>query len=236
MPRRGRGPEGAYGRPAARIKAKPRRRNILKGLVVAAIAVLLLPALPAAAADDDPVVITMLGDSITAGYGLAEGEAPPAQLQAWLRDKGVQARVVNAGVSGDTTAGGLARLDWVLAEKPDFLIVALGANDALRGIDPASARDNLDAILVGAKDRGIPVLLAGMLAPPNLGADYAAAFNPIYADLAAKYDIALYPFLLDGVAIRPELNQADGIHPNAAGAALLAERMGPAVLEFVRGG
>lgn len=224
-------PTGGYGRPAARFKPNPAGRLLL-------LILLLLPVLarPAAAQSAEPVVVTMLGDSITAGYGLPEQAAPPARLQAWLRQRGVPARVVDAGVSGDTTAGGLARLDWVLAEEPDLLIVALGANDALRGIDPAVARDNLDRILARAAQREIPVLLAGMLAPPNLGAEYAAAFNPIYAELAESHGVALYPFLLEGVAMRPELNQADGIHPNEEGAAALAERLGPAVLELVGGG
>lgn len=244
-PRRGRGPSDAYGRPPGGIKrgiarARPPRpaAAVASLRVFGLFLVLLLPLLAVPRATGiaaDPVVITMLGDSITAGYGLAAGEAPPARLQAWLAANGLAARVINAGVSGDTTAGGRARLDWVLAEQPDYLIVALGANDVLRGLDPAAARANLDAILTEAQARGIPVLLVGMLAAPNLGPDYAAAFNPIYAALAASHDVPLYPFLLDGVAMRPDLNQGDGLHPNAAGAAVLAERLGPTVLEFVRG-
>lgn len=207
----------------------------LRGLaLVACLLALLLPGADGAAADDR-VVITMLGDSITAGYGLAAEEAPPARLQAWLGERGVAARVIDAGVSGDTTAGGLARLDWVLADDPDFLILALGANDALRGVDPGDTRANLDGILAGAGQRGIPVLVAGMLAPPNLGPDYAAEYNPLFAELADKHGAMLYPFLLEGVAMRPELNQGDGIHPNAEGAAVLVEALGPTVLEFVQG-
>lgn len=244
-PRHGRGPSDPYGRQSggikhrladARLPAGHRRSGPIRLPALLLLVLLPLLGLPRAASAADPVVITMLGDSITAGYGLAEGEAPPARLQAWLAENGLDARVINAGVSGDTTAGGLARLDWVLAEKPDYLIVALGANDVLRGLDPAAAKANLDAILEKVAARGIPVLLVGMLAAPNLGPDYAAAFNPIYGELAARHDVPLYPFLLDGVAVRPELNQADGLHPNAAGAAVLAERLGPAVLEFVRGG
>jgi len=197
---------------------------------------LLLPGpRPAAAGGPEAVVITMLGDSITAGYGLAVEEAPPARLQAWLRARDVPARVIDAGVSGDTTAGGLARLDWVLADEPDFLILALGANDALRGVDPAETRQNLDGILVEAGRRQIPVLVVGMLAPPNLGPDYAAEYNPLFAELAERHGASHYPFLLEGVAMRPELNQGDGIHPNAEGAAVLVEAMGPAVLDFVQG-
>lgn len=222
-------PEDGYGRRVAPFKA------ILPFLLLLALLPLALAG-RSAAEGGDPVTVTMLGDSITAGYGLAEEEAPPARLQAWLQAHGVAARVVNAGVSGDTTAGGLARLDWVLAEPTDLLIVALGANDALRGIDPAVAEANLERILVQAAERGIPVLLAGMLAPPNLGPDYRAAFDPLYARLAERHGVALYPFLLDGVAMQPELNQGDGIHPNAAGAAVLAERLGPAVLDLLRPG
>jgi acyl-CoA thioesterase-1 len=173
--------------------------------------------------------VLALGDSLTAGYGLPPEQAFPARLEARLRAEGTPVTILNAGVSGDTTAGGRARLGWALAEKPDFAIVALGANDALRGLDPAQAKANLDAILADLKGRNIAVLLLGMLAPPNFGKDYEAAFNAIYPALARKHDVALYPFFLDGVAMDRGLNQADGIHPNARGVDVLVERIAPAV-------
>ncbi|MBU8540718.1 arylesterase [Roseomonas tokyonensis] len=172
----------------------------------------------------------MLGDSITAGYGLARSEGPPARIQALLRDRGRNVRVIDAGVSGDTTAGGRARLEWALADNPDAAIVALGGNDALRGLTPAQMRANLTAILDGLAARGIPTLLAGMIAPPNLGADYGRDFAAVFSDLAeARPDMVFYPFLLEGVAGDPALNQADRIHPNPRGAQVLAERMLPAI-------
>ena len=192
-------------------------------------------ALMPAAARAEPNVVA-LGDSITAGYGLAPSEALPVQLEKVLRGQGVAVRIENAGVSGDTTAGGRARLDWAFASKPDFAIVALGANDMLRGIDPAETRANLDAILSSLRQRGVKVLLVGMLAAPNLGATYGAAFNAIYPDLAKKHDVPLYPFLLDGVAMQQTLNQGDGIHPNARGAALIADKLAPYVRRLLTGG
>ncbi len=180
-----------------------------------------------------PARIVVLGDSLTAGYGLAVQDAFPARLEAALRGDGLDVRVLNAGVSGDTTAGGRARLDWALADRPDAVIVELGANDGLRGIDPAATFANLDAILRRLGDEGIEVLLAGMLAPPNLGRAYGAAFNDVYPRLAAKHGVALYPFFLEGVAARPELNQGDGLHPNARGVAVIVERIGPYVKRLV---
>ncbi|TVR99615.1 MAG: arylesterase [Rhodospirillales bacterium] len=190
--------------------------------------------LPAAAAAGEAAVrILALGDSLVAGYGLAADQALPAQLQRALRDESFDVAVIDAGVSGDTTAGGLARLEWALGSVegsgPEAAIVALGANDGLRGLDPDQTFDNLDAILSVLDRRGIPVLLAGMLAPPNLGRDYGDAFEAVFRRLAERHDVILYPFLLDGVAARPELNQADGIHPNAAGVAVMVERMRPSV-------
>jgi len=169
----------------------------------------------------DPVKILALGDSLTAGYGLPQGEGFTEQLQQALRDRGHDVFVINGGVSGDTTAGGLARLDWALADAPDMVIVELGANDALRAIDPAASRANLDAILAELQARQIPALLAGMIAPRNLGKDYVAAFDGMYPELAARYQVPLYPFFLEGVAAEPEFNQADGIHPNAEGVAVI---------------
>src|SRR5882724_10281209 len=185
-----------------------------------ALLVLLAPAARGA-----PVAILAFGDSLTAGYGLAEAEGFPAQLQAALAGKGIAARVIDGGVSGDTSAGGLARLDWSLADKPDLVILELGANDALRGLDPAATRANLDAMLQRLRAAGVPVLLAGMRAPPNLGRDFAAAFDRIYPELAAKYGVPLYPFFLDGVAADARLTQADGLHPNPAGVEVIVERL-----------
>lgn len=175
----------------------------------------------------EPVRILALGDSLTAGYGLPERDGFTARLQRALRDQGYQADVINAGVSGDTTAGGRARLEWALADNPRAAVVALGANDGLRGIDPASTRENLDAILAILKERNVPTLLAGMYAPPNLGRDYGERFNAIYPDLAAKYDVPLYPFFLEGVALDRKLNQEDGMHPNAQGVAIMVDGILP---------
>ena len=181
----------------------------------------------------DELRILMLGDSLTAGYGLASRDGLPARLEAALRARGLDARVIDAGVSGDTTAGGLARLDWALADRPHAVIVALGANDALRAIDPAVARSNLDRLLAALADRGLPVLLAGMLAPRNLGPEYGARSDVIYPELAERHGALLYPFLLDGVATVAALNQADGLHPNEAGVEVIVERMLPIVLCLV---
>jgi acyl-CoA thioesterase-1 len=178
--------------------------------------------------------ILALGDSLTAGYGLAQPEAFPVQLQAALRVAGLtDVVVINGGVSGDTSAGGRARLDWLLAEPVDLVIVELGANDGLRGLDPSETRRNLDAILANLTGRGILVLLSGMLAPPNLGEDYGLAFNSIYPDLAQKYGVALDPFFLQGVATVEALNQADGIHPNAQGVAIIVKRLVPTVVKLL---
>jgi acyl-CoA thioesterase-1 len=178
--------------------------------------------------------IAMLGDSITAGFGLARGEAPPAQLERLLREAGREVRILDAGVSGDTTAGGRARLPWVLADNPDGVIVALGGNDGLRGIEPRVTRANLADILDRLAARRIPALLAGMLAPPNLGADYGREFAAVFASLAAERpEVVFYPFLLEGVAADPALNLPDRIHPNAAGAAELARRLAPYVLRLI---
>ena len=186
--------------------------------------------LPAETGGAGDLRILMLGDSLTAGYGLASHDALPARLEATLRGRGLDVQVIDAGVSGDTTAGGLARLDWALVDRPHAVIVSLGANDALRAIDPAVARSNLDRLLTALSERGLPVLFAGMLAPRNLGADYAARFDAIYPELAERHDAHLYPFLLDGVATVAALNQADGLHPNAAGVEVIVERMLPSVL------
>ncbi|HEV7267487.1 MAG TPA: arylesterase [Falsiroseomonas sp.] len=170
----------------------------------------------------------MLGDSITAGYGLARPEGLPARIQARLRQAGRNVRVIDAGVSGDTSAGGRARLAWALADRPHAVIVALGGNDALRGLTPAQMKANLAAILDTLAERGVPTLLAGMMAPPNLGRDYGTEFTEVFESLARERPgVVFYPFLLDGVAGDPALNQPDRIHPSAEGADLIAQRMQP---------
>jgi len=207
---------GPYGRRAA-------LRHLGAGIGV-------LLAAGAARAQGRELRLLVLGDSITAGYGLPRDQALPARLEAALRARGRNVRVQDAGVSGDTTAGGRARLDWALAENPDAAIVALGGNDALRGLAPRQTRENLAAILDGLARRGIPTLLAGMLAPPNLGPEYGREFAAVFADLARERpEVALYPFLLDGVAAEPGLNQPDGIHPNARGVEEIVRRILPAV-------
>ena len=178
--------------------------------------------------------ILMLGDSLTAGYGLPTRDALPIRLEAALRDRGLDMQVINAGVSGDTTAGGLARLEWALADRPHAVIVALGANDALRAIDPAVTRSSLERLLTALSERRLPVLLTGMLAPRNLGADYGERFDSIYPELAEQHGALLYPFLLDGVATVSGLNQADGLHPNVAGVEVIVERILPSVLCLAR--
>lgn len=175
-----------------------------------------------------------LGDSLTAGYGLPRGDGFVPRLQEALAAAGRQVRVINAGVSGDTMAGGAARLDWALVERPQAAIVALGANDGLRGLPPARMAELLDGILARLEARHIPVLLAGMLAPPNLGADYGRAFEAVYRDAAAKRPgLLFYPFFLEGVAADRALNQADGIHPNQAGVAELVRRILPVTQQLL---
>jgi len=186
------------------------------------------------AATRTPVILDF-GDSLTAGYGLPAGQAFPARLEAWLHQRGIEARVVNAGVSGDTTAGGLARLDWALADKPDLVILALGANDALRGIDPSTVRDNLDKMIGKIEASGAKMLLLGMLAPPNWGEEYKHAFDQVFPELARSHHLPLYPFFLEGVAMKPELNQPDGIHPNERGVTVLVDRIAPMVARVLGG-
>ncbi|WP_441716911.1 MULTISPECIES: arylesterase [unclassified Inquilinus] len=187
-------------------------------------------------AQAEAIRILALGDSLTAGLGLSEADAFTTQLEAALKAQGYDVRVLNAGVSGDTTAGGLDRLDWALADKPDLALVELGANDMLRGVDPTAVRANLDKILARLGDAKIPTLLAGMLAAPNLGPAYGAAFDAIYPDLAKAHGVPLYPFFLDGVAAQAALNQADGMHPNAAGVKVIVDRITPAVVSLIKAG
>jgi acyl-CoA thioesterase I len=200
-------------------------------------AIAFILSLSAAAAE--PVTVVALGDSLTAGYGLPADNGFVPQLQAWLMANGADVVVLNAGVSGDTTAGGASRLDWALTPEVDALIVNLGGNDMLRGIDPAEARGNLTTIMEGAQARGLPVLLVGLRAPGNYGEDYRAAFDTIFPDLAAQFGAGLVPNYFspliatgEGV-LRPDLMQADGIHPNKAGVAAAVAAMGPAVLELL---
>lgn len=195
-------------------------------------ALILLLAAPAAA--EDRLTIVALGDSLTAGYLLGPDEGFTHQLERALKEAGHDnVTVVNAGVSGDTTSGGLARLDWAVGPEADAVIVELGANDALRAIDPALTRKNLEEIVARLKERELPVLLAGMLAPPNLGRDYGESFNSIYTDIAEREELILYPFFLDGVAGDRALNLGDGIHPTADGVGVIVERILPKVEELI---
>jgi acyl-CoA thioesterase I len=173
--------------------------------------------------------ILALGDSLTAGYGLDPGQGMPDKLQEALRAKGLDVTIINAGVSGDTAAQGAARLDWAMTDDVKAAIVELGANDALRGLDPVQAEAALREILQKLKTRHIPTLLLGMKAPPNLGADYVAKFDGMYPKLAAEFGVALYPFYLEGVAAQAEFNQADGIHPNEKGLAIIIPKILPYV-------
>jgi acyl-CoA thioesterase I len=196
-----------------------------------ALAAILAAASPAEA---KAIRLVVLGDSLTAGLGLPPGKAFPDRLQAALRAKGWDVTVLNAGVSGDTTADGLQRYDWAVPADADALIVELGANDMLRGLKPEDTKQALSAILDKARAAHLPTLLAGMRAAPNLGAEYDRAFNAIYPALAEAHDAALYPFFLDGVAGDPKLNQADGIHPTAEGVDAIVERIEPSVEQLLK--
>jgi acyl-CoA thioesterase-1 len=196
------------------------------------------PALPAsaqtaAAQATRPVKMVVLGDSLSAGLGLVGSAAFPARLQKSLKDKGIEVDISNAGVSGDTTSGGRDRLDWSVPEGTQAVILELGANDALRGLDPKVTRTALTDILTRLQARKIAVLLCGMVAPPNYGADYSAQFNAIYPDLAKAFDVPLYPFFLEGVATDAKLNQADGLHPTAAGVDVIVRNILPTVEAFL---
>ena len=186
---------------------------------------------PAGAAK--PIKMVVLGDSLSAGLGLPGTAAFPARLQKALESKGIKVDMINAGVSGDTTSGGRDRLDWSVPEGTDAVILELGANDALRGLDPNVARAALSDILTRLKARKIAVLMCGMLAPPNYGAEYAARFNAIYPELAKSFDVPLYPFFLEGVAAEAKLNQPDGIHPTAEGVDLIVKNILPTVEAFL---
>jgi acyl-CoA thioesterase-1 len=217
-------PSRSYGKLAGLVQ--PLRR------AVTALALAAMLGMPAHAADR-PVRIVVLGDSLSAGFGLAAQDALPPKLERALKAKGHNVAIENAGVSGDTAMGGLARLDWSVPDGTDAVILELGANDALRGSDPKQTRATLDAIIRKLKARRIAVLLAGMLAPRNLGPDYAGAFDPIYPELAAEHGLVFHPFVLDGVAGDRALNQPDGIHPTAAGVDVMVSRMLPKAEELV---
>jgi acyl-CoA thioesterase I len=195
----------------------------LKSALAAAALLLATPAFAA------PCRIAVLGDSLTAAYGLDVAAGFPAMLEQALGAQGYDCAVLDAGVSGDTSAGGLARLDWMLADQPSHVIVELGGNDGLRALPPEQMAANLDQIITRLKDEGIPVLLTGMLAPPNLGREYGTAFAAVFPRLAEKHDVPLYPFFLEGVAGDALLNQGDGIHPTAEGVAIIVENILPTV-------
>jgi acyl-CoA thioesterase-1 len=211
---------GGYGRAGRLVNC-----GLLAGMLAAAV--------PAAAA---PIPILALGDSITAGFGLPPGEALPVKLEERLKADGYDVTIANGGVSGDTTAGGLARLDWAMGDHPRYVLIELGANDALRGLDPAEAQANLDKILARLAAEHVKALLIGMLAPGNWGHAYEQQFDAIYPSLAAKYHVPLYPFILDGVALDPKLNQGDGLHPNQAGVALIVGKLAPMVETLLKSG
>lgn len=181
----------------------------------------------------EPLKLVVLGDSLSAGYQLPADEAFPSQLQAALEKRGHDVEVVNAGVSGDTTADGLARLDWSVGPDAKAVIVELGANDALRGLPPEKTRENLSEIVSRLTARNVEVLVAGMLAPRNLGDDYASSFDPIFADVSRLHGALLYPFFLEGVAMKPELNLADGMHPTGEGVSIIVQNMLPAVEDLI---
>lgn len=199
--------------------------------MLALLAMISTAALPAQA---EPSRLLLLGDSLIAGYGLPSEDGFVAELGRALEAAGAEVTLLDAGVSGDTTAGGRARIGWSLGDKPTHAVVSLGANDALRGLPPEAAADNLAAILVALDAADVPTLLVGMRAPRNWGADYADEFDAIYPELAAKTGAPLYPFFLEGVALDPRLNQPDGIHPNAAGVKRIVEGIAPAILDLLQ--
>jgi acyl-CoA thioesterase-1 len=198
----------------------------------AALAAMVAPS-SASSAQDRILHLVALGDSLTAGYGLPQAAAFPVVLEKALRAKGYKVEIANAGVSGDTSSGGLDRLDWSVPEGTDGVILELGANDMLRGLDPSVTRRAIETIVERLKSRNIPVMLAGMYASRNLGPDYIQKFDSLYSDIAKKHDLVLYPFFLDGVAGERSLNQSDGLHPTAKGVEIIVERILPSVESFL---
>lgn len=208
------------------------KRGVL-GLVVIAAGMLLAAALHGNQAAAGAPVIVAFGDSLIAGFGLPQNEAFPAQLENALKARGQEVTVVNAGVSGDTAAAGLARLDWALPDDASAVIIELGANDALQGLDPAATRATLEKMITDIKARGLPILLAGMEAPRNMGEQYVNQFRALYEDLAKRYDLVFYPFFLDGVALDDKYLLGDGLHPNAQGVARIVEGILPKIEELL---
>ncbi|MFS2155317.1 arylesterase [Rhizobium sp. Rhizsp42] len=197
------------------------------------IAVIVFSMMLSVSAQARTINLVGFGDSLMAGYQLPPGDGFPEKLQAALKAKGLDVTVANAGVSGDTTTGGLSRIDWSVPDGTDGVILELGANDALRGIAPEQSEKNLDQMITRLKERGIAVFLAGMMAPPNMGGDYAARFNPIYEKLAKKHGLTLYPFFLDGVVLDASLKLEDGMHPNSKGVDTMVQKMEPAITQFI---
>jgi acyl-CoA thioesterase-1 len=220
------GASGSYG------KRRGDVQRLAPGFALALIGLVLI-GWGGAAAAGDTIKIVALGDSLTAGYQLPASAAFPSQLEKALKEKGLGVAIANAGVSGDTASGGLARLDWSVPEGTDAVIVELGANDMLRGVDPKVTRKALEDIVRRLKARNIEVLLCGMQAQRNLGPDYARAFDAIYPELAAANGLILYPFFLDGIVTDPKLNQSDGLHPTAAGVGVIVERIMPKMEELI---
>ena len=208
-------------------------RLLLRNVAMAALIPLLLAGFVGPARSAEPVRIVVLGDSLVAGFNIPTDQAFPAQLERALKAKGHNVEVINAGVSGDTTAGGRERLQWSVPEKTDAVVLELGANDALRGLDPKRAKANLEAIIKSLQASGSEILLAGMAAPRNLGETYVAAFDGMYPELARQYGLLLYPFFLDGIVMNPSFNLADGLHPNPKGVAVIVERFLPKAEELI---
>ncbi|QFI73832.1 arylesterase [Bradyrhizobium betae] len=223
----------SYGNSASAVE---RRYGFFMHIAVLMLALMTIATAPSAQAQPaaKPIKLVVLGDSLSAGLGLPAQEAFPTKLQKALQAKGIAIDMTNAGVSGDTSSGGRDRLDWSVPDGTEGVIVELGANDALRGIDPDLTRTALTDIVTRLKARRIAVMLCGMLAPPNYGAEYAARFNSIYPDLAKKFEVPLYPFFLDGVAADAKLNQADGIHPTAEGVDIIVGNIMPTAEAFLR--
>ena len=207
------------------------RYGVCAGIFNLTVCAALLVAGPSAASE--PIHILMIGDSLTAGYGLIKSESLPARLQTALEHTLPGLKIINGGISGDTTAGGRARLAWSLATRPNAVIIALGGNDGLRGLAPEQTYANLSAMIMTTKDAGVPVLLAGMRAPPNLGSEYGSAFDAVFPRLANEHGVVFYPFLLEGVVARSEFNQSDGIHPNARGVDIIIDKILPLVRNLI---